>query len=106
VAQNHPSGGWSSSSDRSILTPGQARGDRMGLIKWLGRVTLWVVFLPLGLWRSIRHGKNKRQAEVLRAIQAQAAVNHPTNATVQELEAAKLDAERVQGLTGSTPSEA
>jgi hypothetical protein len=78
----------------------------MGFIKWLGRVTLWVVFLPLGLWRSIRHGKNKRQAEVLRAIQAQAAGNQPINATVQELEAAKLDAARVQGLTGSTPSEA
>lgn len=77
----------------------------MGFIKWLGRVTLWVVFLPLGLWRSIRHGKNKRQAEVLRAIQAQTMGNQPINATVQELEAAKLDAARVQGLTESTPSE-
>jgi hypothetical protein len=74
----------------------------MGLIKWLGRVTLWFVFLPLGLWRSIRHGKNKRQAEVLRAIQAQATWNQPTNATVQELEAARLDAAQVQGLTDST----
>ena len=40
----------------------------MAFFKWLGRVLLWVVFLPLGLWRSIKHGKDKRQAEVLRAI--------------------------------------
>jgi len=69
----------------------------MGLIKWLGRVTLWVVFLPLGLWRSIRHGKNKRQAEVLRAIQ-NGAVRLPANASVQEFEAAKADAARMQDL--------
>jgi hypothetical protein len=74
----------------------------MGLIKWFGRVTLWFVFLPLGLWRSIRHGKNKRQAEVLRAIQSQA-VSVPPNASVQELEAARLDAANMQGLI-SPPS--
>jgi hypothetical protein len=64
--------------------------------KWLGQS--WI-----RMWRSIRHGKNKRQAEVLRAIQAQAVQNQPTNATVQELEAARLDAAQVQGLTDSTP---
>jgi hypothetical protein len=40
----------------------------MGFVKWLGRVTLWIVFLPLGLWRSIRHGKKQsenRQAKLL-----------------------------------------
>lgn len=39
----------------------------MGFIYWMGRVTLWVVFLPLGLWRSIRHGRKqseKRQAKL------------------------------------------
>lgn len=71
----------------------------MRLIKWLGRVLLWVIFLPLGLWRSIKHGKDKRQAEVLRAIQAQNQGSQtPTHASVQELEAARLDAERVQDL--------
>lgn len=69
----------------------------MGFLKWLGRVTLWFVFLPLGLWRSIRHGKNKRQVEALRAIKTQATYA-PTNASVQELEQAKLDAGRMQGL--------
>lgn len=28
--------------------------------KWLGRVTLWIVFWPFGLWRSIVHGQRKR----------------------------------------------
>lgn len=40
----------------------------MAPVFWLGRVTLWVVFLPLGIWRSIRHGKKqseKRQAKLL-----------------------------------------
>lgn len=42
----------------------------MGLLKWLGRVTLWIVFLPLGLWRSIVHGRKKserRQAKLIAA---------------------------------------
>jgi hypothetical protein len=40
----------------------------MAPIFWLGRVTLWLVFLPLGLWRSIRHGRKqseKRQARLI-----------------------------------------
>lgn len=40
----------------------------MAPVFWLGRVTLWIVFLPLGLWRSVRHGKKqseKRQAKLL-----------------------------------------
>ena len=35
---------------------------------WLGRVMLWIVFLPLGLWRSIVHGRKKserRQAKLI-----------------------------------------
>jgi hypothetical protein len=39
----------------------------MGFLKWLGRTTLWFVFLPLGLWRSIRHGRKKAIAEAIRA---------------------------------------
>lgn len=30
-------------------------------LAWLGRVLLWVVVWPVGLWRSWRHGR-KRQA--------------------------------------------
>jgi hypothetical protein len=40
----------------------------MAPVFWLGRVTLWIVFLPLGLWRSIRHGKKqseRRQAKLI-----------------------------------------
>ena len=33
----------------------------MAPILWLGRVILWIVFLPLGLWRSIRHGKKQSE---------------------------------------------
>ena len=35
---------------------------------WAGRVSLWLLFLPLGLWRSIRHGKKqseRRQAKLI-----------------------------------------
>ena len=39
-----------------------------GFVKWLGRVSLWVVFLPLGLWRSIRHGRRKRDERLARMI--------------------------------------
>ncbi len=31
----------------------------MKFITWLGRTVLWFVFLPLGLWRSLRHGRRK-----------------------------------------------
>ena len=40
----------------------------MGFLKWLGRVALWVIFLPVGLWRSIRHGRKqseRRQAKLI-----------------------------------------
>lgn len=35
---------------------------------WLGRVTLWVLFFPLGIWRSVRHAqkKNIRRQEKLK----------------------------------------
>jgi len=37
---------------------------------WLGRVTLWVLLPPVGLWRSVRHGRKtseRRQAKLLAA---------------------------------------
>jgi len=42
----------------------------MRFLKWIGRVTLWFVFLPVGLWRSVKHGKDRRQTKVLEAIAA------------------------------------
>ena len=42
----------------------------MGFFKWLGRVALWVIFLPVGLWRSVRHGRKqseRRQAKLIAA---------------------------------------
>jgi len=38
-------------------------------IFWLGRVLLWVVFFPLGIWRSLVHHRKKgerRTADMLR----------------------------------------
>lgn len=29
------------------------------LTKWFGRVTLWIVFWPFGLWRSIANSQRK-----------------------------------------------
>lgn len=28
-------------------------------LKYLGRVALWLVFWPAGLWRSLTHGRSK-----------------------------------------------
>jgi hypothetical protein len=42
-----------------------------GFTKWLGRVSLWIVFLPLGLWRSIRHGRRKSEQRLLEAMRAE-----------------------------------
>ena len=41
----------------------------MGFVKWLGRVTLWIVFLPLGLWRSIRHGKKQSEKRLAKLFE-------------------------------------
>lgn len=30
--------------------------------KWAGRVLLWVLFLPLGIWRSVVNNRKKRDA--------------------------------------------
>jgi hypothetical protein len=38
------------------------------LTKWLGRVCLWLAFWPVGLWRSIRHGKDKRHKELVKEL--------------------------------------
>lgn len=36
---------------------------------WAGRVTLWIVFLPFGLWRSLRHGQQKERRKLERTIE-------------------------------------
>lgn len=33
-----------------------------GPAKWIGRVFLWLFLLPVGIWRSIVHDRNKREA--------------------------------------------
>ena len=38
-------------------------------LKWAGRVVRWLVFWPVGLWRSMRHS---RQVDNRRIAQAQA----------------------------------
>jgi hypothetical protein len=38
------------------------------ITKWLGRVALWLVFWPVGLWRSIRHGQAKRDARIVEEL--------------------------------------
>lgn len=32
-------------------------------LKWLGRVLLWVVFLPAGIWRSWTNHKKKERRQ-------------------------------------------
>ena len=40
----------------------------MEFFNFLGRVTLWVCFFPVGLWRSIVHGNKKRDARNIRNL--------------------------------------
>lgn len=37
-------------------------------IKRVGRVGLWVVLPPVGLWRSVRHGQRKRDERLAELI--------------------------------------
>lgn len=39
-----------------------------GVTKWAGRVVLWLFCWPLGLWRSYRHGEDRRNRKVAEAI--------------------------------------
>lgn len=38
-------------------------------LKWLGRVSLWLLFWPVGLWRSLRHGRKNREARERRGYE-------------------------------------
>lgn len=31
----------------------------MAPVFWLGRITLWILVLPLGIWRSLVHHRKK-----------------------------------------------
>lgn len=37
----------------------------MSFICWIGRVALWLLFWPLGLWRSIKHSQRKRDDRII-----------------------------------------
>jgi hypothetical protein len=39
-----------------------------GTLTRLGRILLWFVLLPVGLWRSIRHGRKKRDQRLIEEI--------------------------------------
>ena len=43
----------------------------MRVFTWFGRVLLWVVFLPVGLWRSIHHGRRKETERLTKLLTAQ-----------------------------------
>ncbi len=34
----------------------------------LGRILLWIVVFPLGLWRSLRHGAKKDKRKIIEEI--------------------------------------
>lgn len=36
---------------------------------WLGRVTLWFLLLPVGIWRSIHHGRKKTERKIMAEVQ-------------------------------------
>lgn len=41
-----------------------------GPTKWFGRVLLWLFLWPVGLWRSIAHGRTSREAKMRRGAKA------------------------------------
>jgi hypothetical protein len=36
---------------------------------WLGRVLLWIVFLPVGIWRSLSHHRKKESRKTLKKVE-------------------------------------
>jgi hypothetical protein len=40
-----------------------------GPSKWAGRMLLWLVFLPLGIWRSLRHHRRTVERRVQRGVE-------------------------------------
>ena len=42
-------------------------------IFWLGRVCLWILFFPLGFWRSLRHSQKKRDRKLYAEMRRNAA---------------------------------
>lgn len=36
---------------------------------WLGRITLWIVFFPIGIWRSLRHHRKKGERRVEKRVE-------------------------------------
>jgi hypothetical protein len=40
-------------------------------VTFLGRMLLWLWMWPLGLWRSLRHGRKKDTKKLTKAIEAQ-----------------------------------
>jgi hypothetical protein len=34
----------------------------------LGRIALWILFFPLGIWRSVVHGRRQRDARLVAAM--------------------------------------
>lgn len=43
---------------RTILAP----------VFWLGRVTLWILVFPIGIWRSLRHHRKKGQRNAVKQM--------------------------------------
>ena len=39
-----------------------------GTLTRIGRITLWLVCWPLGLWRSLVHGQKRRQRKFEREL--------------------------------------
>lgn len=38
-------------------------------ILWLGRIFLWIVLFPIGVWRSLRHHRKKGERRTIRKVE-------------------------------------
>ena len=43
---------------------------RFAPITWLGRVLLWIVFFPIGIWRSLNHQRKKGARRTVKKVEA------------------------------------
>lgn len=53
---------------RTVLAP----------VFWLGRMTLWVLFFPIGIWRSLRHHRKKGERRTAKRVERMLAEREKT----------------------------
>lgn len=78
------------------VPPIQGPGKLNSFLRWVGRVTLWLVFWPIGLWRSARNRGAKRHRELVNSVRA-----NPSGPVVVRMPADRLEVPPVRMVAGN-----